>query len=325
MGATLRAIDYACRDADGVLYTPLARGAGLVADARGVPSALVAVQPWVLSARLAHVLAAGARDAGSRRAAQLRLELATYWDPFREALAAIDPAYDPRRAARRSLARPAAIGVSPAVLPELDDLLPGVRLCGDWAPAEPPGWSPPSDLAEFVARPGPAPIAVGFSSHVDADPERLGAAAVAAARAEGRRTVLLTGWGGAAAPPAADVHVTDFVPHAWLYPRCAAVVHHGGAGTTAAAMRAGVPQVVTPFGQDQAFWADRVRALGVGAAAAPDGDALALRTALARASSPPAVSRAAALGGALAEEDGVDVAAEHLLGVLAAVPVGAGA
>jgi UDP:flavonoid glycosyltransferase YjiC (YdhE family) len=97
-----------------------------------------------------------------------------------------------------------------------------------------------------------------------ADPARLTATVVAAVRQVGQRCILLSGWGGLAAVGGDDVLVVDEAPHDWLFPRVAAVVHHGGAGTTAAALRAGVPAVVVPFGVDQPFWGARVAALGTG-------------------------------------------------------------
>ena len=86
-----------------------------------------------------------------------------------------------------------------------------------------------------------------------------------AVRDAGVRAILLSGWGGLAAGVAAsDVHVADALPHDRLFPRMAAVVHHGGAGTTGAGVRAGVPSLVVPFGVDQPFWGSRIAALGVG-------------------------------------------------------------
>jgi UDP:flavonoid glycosyltransferase YjiC (YdhE family) len=75
----------------------------------------------------------------------------------------------------------------------------------------------------------------------------------------------LTGWGGIARlETSANVLFVKDVPHSWLFPRMAAVVHHGGAGTTAAGLRAGIPSLVTPFMLDQFFWANKVVKLGVG-------------------------------------------------------------
>lgn len=98
------------------------------------------------------------------------------------------------------------------------------------------------------------------------DPERMTHLALRALELSGQRGVLTTGWGGIArqtAPP--SVFFVDDVPHSWLFPRMAAVVHHGGAGTTGAGLRAGGPNIITPFApNDQPAWAERVAALSVG-------------------------------------------------------------
>jgi sterol 3beta-glucosyltransferase len=96
------------------------------------------------------------------------------------------------------------------------------------------------------------------------DPERLTRIALEAIARSGQRAVLLSGWAGLAAgdvPP--NVLKLDSAPHSWLFPRMAAIVHHGGVGTTHEALRSGRPQVVVPFFGDQPFWADRVHGLGV--------------------------------------------------------------
>lgn len=77
--------------------------------------------------------------------------------------------------------------------------------------------------------------------------------------------VMLSGWGGLRKENLPDtVYLVDSVPHSWLFPHVAAIVHHGGAGTTAAGLRAGVPSIVIPFFGDQLFWGQRVADLGVG-------------------------------------------------------------
>jgi sterol 3beta-glucosyltransferase len=89
--------------------------------------------------------------------------------------------------------------------------------------------------------------------------------AVRALELSGQRGILSTGWGGVARlQTPANVIFVDDVPHGWLFPRMAAVVHHGGAGTTGAAFRAGVPSLIAPFAGDQQAWADRAMRLGVG-------------------------------------------------------------
>jgi UDP:flavonoid glycosyltransferase YjiC (YdhE family) len=99
----------------------------------------------------------------------------------------------------------------------------------------------------------------------DKNPERQTRLVLRALELTGQRGVLLTGWGAVARlATSASVFCLDDVPHRWLFPRMAAVVHHGGAGTTAAGLRAGVPSLITPFLLDQYAWADRVVKLGVG-------------------------------------------------------------
>jgi len=100
--------------------------------------------------------------------------------------------------------------------------------------------------------------------------ERLTEVALAALQATGCRGVLQAGWAGLGAGAVADdVYAVTEIPHDWLFPQMAAVVHHGGAGTTAAALRAGVPAIITPLFADQPLWGARVAALGVGPAPMP--------------------------------------------------------
>ncbi|ULE35167.1 glycosyltransferase [Mycobacterium sp. IDR2000157661] len=122
----------------------------------------------------------------------------------------------------------------------------------------------PDDLLAFLDS-GPPPVFVGTGS-VRA-PVELARAAIDAARAHGRRVVLARSWAGLApVDDGADCITVDEVNHQRLFPRVAAVIHHGGAGTTTAAARAGVPQVVVPQFADQPYWARRVAELGIGAA-----------------------------------------------------------
>lgn len=97
------------------------------------------------------------------------------------------------------------------------------------------------------------------------DPEEATALVLEALESAGRRGVLLRGWGGLSESELQNnIFKLDHAPHEWLFPRMAAVVHHGGAGTTAASLRAGVPTIIIPFFADQPFWGRRVYELGVG-------------------------------------------------------------
>jgi vancomycin aglycone glucosyltransferase len=112
---------------------------------------------------------------------------------------------------------------------------------------------------------GPPPVYVGFGSMPVAHPERMGRLLEDAARTTGRRFVVASGWGGPKGTARqGDCLFVDDVPHALLFPRVAAVVHHGGAGTVATAARAGVPQIVLPYMSDQFLWRSQVVRLGLG-------------------------------------------------------------
>ncbi len=181
-------------------------------------------------------------------------------------------------------------------------------------------WQPPQGLTEFLAA-GPPPVYVGFGSMTNRSPRETAELVVAALTRSGRRGILATGWGGINAVSGSDqIYVVDDVPHEWLFSRVAAVVHHGGAGTTAAGLRAGKPSVIVPFAiSDQRRWGERVHALGVGPAPISRkqlsverlSDAIA---AVAR--DGPMRLRATALGARIRSEDGVARAIEALHPIL---------
>jgi sterol 3beta-glucosyltransferase len=159
---------------------------------------------------------------------------------------------------------PTVLGFSSSVVPFPADWPPTVHATGYWFLNEPPGWQPPAGLTAFLDS-GPAPVYVGFGSMPDAEARKTTQIIVEALRISGQRGVLLSGWsrlGDAKLPQ--TVCPVDSIPHTWLFPRMAAVVHHGGAGTTAAGLRSGVPSILTPYAADQFFWAKRVEMLGVG-------------------------------------------------------------
>jgi vancomycin aglycone glucosyltransferase len=124
---------------------------------------------------------------------------------------------------------------------------------------------------EAFLQQGPAPIYIGFGSMIAPRAPELVAKAVAAVRAVGRRAVIAGGWAALEAhvQETDDVMIIDNVPHSLIFPRVAAAVHHGGAGTTTAGARAGVPQVLLPHILDQYYWAHRVEVLGLGPPALP--------------------------------------------------------
>ncbi|MFC5139091.1 glycosyltransferase [Actinomycetospora rhizophila] len=160
------------------------------------------------------------------------------------------------------------------VVPVPADYPPSAHVTGYWFLPPDPAWRPDARLVDFLAA-GPTPVYVGFGSMGfgrGADERRD--AVLGALAANRLRGIVATGWGGLTAgdAPSGDVLVVDAVPHDWLFDRVAAVVHHGGAGSTAAGLRAGKPTLVCPFLGDQPFWGARVRALGAGPPPLPAGE-----------------------------------------------------
>jgi UDP:flavonoid glycosyltransferase YjiC (YdhE family) len=152
-------------------------------------------------------------------------------------------------------------GFSPVVVPRPADWPDAVEVAGYWWPERPSDWRPPADLVDFLAA-GPPPVFLSFGSAMPGDRAALGDIATTAMKQAGVRAVIQNGWADLTAGAEDAITIGD-VPHDWLFPRMAAVVHHCGAGTTAAGLRAGVPAVGVPVSLDQPFWASRLTGLGV--------------------------------------------------------------
>lgn len=164
---------------------------------------------------------------------------------------------------------PTLYGFSHHVVPRPDDWPDTAVASGYWFLDQTAVWQSPADLTAFLAA-GPAPVYIGFGSMAGKYPGKLAHIAVQALQQTGQRGVLATGWGGLQPSHLPDtIFQLKQAPHDWLFPRMAAVVHHGGSGTTAAGLRAGRPTVICPFLGDQPFWGARVRDLGVGPAPIP--------------------------------------------------------
>lgn len=215
---------------------------------------------------------------------------------------------------------PTLLGFSPHIVPRPADWGPNVHYTGYWLPDE-PNWTPPDALGHFLAA-GPPPILVSFGSMAVRNPQRLTALVVQAAQLAGQRLILQSGWAGLGQarlgqaglgqrglPP--TVFALDYAPYRWLFPRLAAVVHHGGSGTTGFGFWAGIPAILTPFLFDQFYWGQRIQALGVGPAPIPqksltaDNLAAAMITAV---TNQPMRQKAAVLGEKIRQEDGVATA-----------------
>ncbi len=170
------------------------------------------------------------------------------------------------KATARWLTRPGLrlYGFSRHVVPPPADWPADRVVCGYWRdPGSAEGTLPP-ELERFLAA-GEPPLGITFGSMLEEDPRGGLEIVIQALKVSGIRAVLLRGWGEWGLPDLPEnVHICDPVSHDLLFPRLSAVVHHGGAGTTAAVLRHGLPSLVVPFALDQAFWGWRVHALGAG-------------------------------------------------------------
>ncbi len=211
------------------------------------------------------------------------------------------------------------VPVSPALARVPTDLPPHFAVTGYWFHHE-PAYTPPPELAEFLAR-KPAPVVISFGSMGGANGEETADLLVEAARLAGQRVVIQKGFANvqtARGVSPDQVHFADFTPHGYLFAHASCVAHHGGAGTTAAATRAGKPSVVIPHLADQLYWA---KCLGLAGAALPPRSrrkltAETLASMIKRTLEQPTLrQRAEALGKILRAEDGVDRAVKAIHGL----------
>ena len=316
----------ACADADAIIYSPLSLGGFHIAERRGVPGFLASLQPSrptraFPSPFFPKLPLGAAYNLWTHSLGDVigRLFAQPLWRPvndFRQAALHLPPLSIGTFQRRIWEETPVLYGYSPSVVPKPADWPAWVHVTGYWFLPPPVDWQPPAGLVDFLDD-GPPPVYVGFGSMSGPDPARTTQIVLEALRRTRQRGVLLTGWDGLRQTDLPDsVYAIDSIPHDWLFPRMAAIVHHGGAGTTAAALRAGVPSLAVPFFGDQPYWGDLIAALGVGPRPIPHKRLSAgrLAGAINSATSDPRMrANAAALGARIRAEDGVAeaVAAFH--------------
>ena len=268
-GPAATAALQAAPGADAVLVNAVAPYGSDIAEGLRIPSIGAFLQPMEPSASYPP-LTMGVRnlgDLGNRLAGALAQVMpASYDAACAQVRKELGLPTESRRAAQRRRRRddqPVHHGISQAVLPRPRDWRPGLHLDGYWWPVRAPGWTPPADVVSFLAG-GPPPVVITFGSTPDS--QAAAQVAVTGARQAGLR-VILQDPATKGSDGDGDVLHTGHIPHEWLLPQAAAVVHHAGAGTTAAGLRAGIPAVAVPLATDQPFWAARLAALG--AAPAP--------------------------------------------------------
>ncbi len=302
--------------ADVVVHHPGLHYAPHVAEKLGVPAVMAPLQPgWVPTADF-RALCGGPRlpRCFNRASYRVLYQLASLprgpirrWRRDVLGLPRRSGAYNPM-AGPDGTPTTVLQAYSAHIFESTSDAPPSVHTTGFWNLPEPPRWTPARELAAFLAA-GPPPVYIGFGSMVGADPSGTGRLVLDAVRRAGVRAVISAGWGGLAQiSSSADVFPLNDVPHAWLFPRVAAVVHHSGGGTAGAALAAGRPQVLCPHLADQPLWANRLHRLGVAPPPLPhrtltsDALAAAIRTA------PALAGQAASLAGEVRSEEGTAAA-----------------
>jgi UDP:flavonoid glycosyltransferase YjiC (YdhE family) len=160
--------------------------------------------------------------------------------------------------------RPETIyGFSNHVLSKPVDWGDRIHICGNWY-LDDNEWKPPKYLTAFLEN-GDPPVFIGFGSMPLSHPVRTTEMLVKAVKLSGQRAILHAGWAGIGGVRLPDsILLIDYAPYHWLLPKMAAVIHHGGSGTTGRTLWAGVPSIIVPFLFDQFFWGRRVASLGTG-------------------------------------------------------------
>ncbi|KAL8748773.1 MAG: hypothetical protein Q9199_008067 [Rusavskia elegans] len=155
---------------------------------------------------------------------------------------------------------------SPGLIPKPSDWGPEIDIAGFVFLDLASSFKPPATLTDFLNAAEP-PVYIGFGSIVVDDPDKFTTMIFEAVEKAGVRALVSKGWGGLGdeGNTPANIYMLENTPHDWLFPRVSAVVHHGGAGTTAIGLKCGKPTMIVPFFGDQPFWGAMVAKAGAGA------------------------------------------------------------
>ena len=262
----------ACKNAEAIVYSPLGLCCHSIAEKLKIPCCMAPLQPVSQTTSFASPMFPPVALGKLYNVATHKAACQFVWQPFRKAFnrwrtetLGLPPYsfWGPLTEIRKNN-ESLLNGFSPTILPRPSDWKSKCYVTGYWFLDQENGWEPPEGLLQFLST-GDPPVYIGFGSMSERDPKGLSQLLVRALQLAKQRGILLSGW---ADLPKEDlpesIFVIDSLPHDWLFPKMAAVVHHGGAGTTAAVFRAGVPNIVVPFFGDQHFWGAQVHKLGAG-------------------------------------------------------------
>ncbi|KAI0317501.1 hypothetical protein OF83DRAFT_1058536 [Amylostereum chailletii] len=316
-----------CKDADVLLESPSAMAGVHIAEALHIPYFRTFTMPWTKTRSFPHAFLSPPVESPTFNATSYVLFDNVFWtatsgqiNRWRKNTLHIE-ATDMGHLAQSKI--PFIYNFSPAVVPKPLDWGDATTISGYWFLDNPDlDWSPPASLIEFMEKArtdGKALVYIGFGSITVPDPVALTKHIIKAVLKSGVRAIISKGWSSRMAKADAEEVVLpeecyslDKVPHDWLFPQIDAAVHHGGAGTTGASLRAGLPTLIRPWFGDQFFWASRVQKLGAGLKVSS------LRSnefadALIKATTDRVMKeKAASIGQRIREEDGVRTAIEAI-------------
>ena len=256
-----------------VIYHPKALGGLSIADAFNAPAILAVLQPMMLPTAEFPTIGVPALPLGGwynkltyKLIAMGYGQYTKTVNEIRQGLMGLDKLPKSTGVLTKGDGSPIPVmhGFSQHVIPRPKDWPDQAAITGYWFLDQQNDWEPPAELKAFLGA-GEPPVYVGFGSMAGKKPQRLANIVVEALQKANVRGIIAAGWGGLDTGDLPDsIFKIDKAPHDWLFPRMAAVVHHGGAGTTAAGLRAGRPSLICSFMGDQPFWGERVYQLGVG-------------------------------------------------------------
>ncbi|KAL8998465.1 MAG: hypothetical protein Q9169_002502 [Polycauliona sp. 2 TL-2023] len=271
----------ACQDSDILIESPSAMAGIHIAEALGIPYFRAFTMPWTRTRAYPHAFAVPDHKMGG---AYNYITYVMFDNVFWKAIAGQVNRWRKKELNLRSTNLdklqpnkvPFLYNFSPSVVVPPLDYSDWIRVTGYWFLDEASNWAPPKDLSAFIAQAradGKKIVYIGFGSIVVSDPAALTKTVVESVLKADVRCILSKGWSDrlgahdASKPevplPPEILQITS-APHDWLFKQIDAATHHGGAGTTGASLRAGVPTIVKPFFGDQFFFGSRIEDLGVG-------------------------------------------------------------
>lgn len=309
-----------CEGADAIIYHPGAAIGQFAGEYYGVPTILASPFPMVPTkdypalifykyrwGKIANLLTHHIFEKGFWLT--VKSPIASFW---KERFGKLPERFMNPYGRKTSKKHTSVMSLSPYVFPSSPN---GTKAFGSWFLNEDLSeWAPPEGLENFIER-GEAPIYVGFGSVYEEDADETIKIVIQALRKSGKRGIIGMGWNQFSNKEAyEDMYFIESVPHTWLFPKMAGVIHHGGAGTTAATFQSGVPSVVIPHGNDQFAWGKRTEELGVGTAPIPREKVTVekLASAVSQMLQPAMIEKARRLGKQLQKENGARETAQYL-------------